>query len=279
MICKNCNREINDKARFCVYCGIKVEEEQVQEIYLEPEAIQPPPQRRRLHPAIIVLIVIGGIQLLAVSVIAIIAVIIAVLNSNVSSNKVTEPDYYYYESDFDDAVVDNLPENDYEEEDYDTEEVYSETLAPVESEQEENIVQSPADTSSRVIIANGGLNMRSGPSTSESVITLIPNGEIVTVDRTENNWAYVYYNGNYGWCSCDYLFTPIEYSGTLLYSAVVRCPGFLEMISYDYPEDSEIFTDVPSGTLVYVYEVRGDRAFVKYNNIYGWCLLEHLELM
>ena len=51
------------------------------------------------------------------------------------------------------------------------------------------------------------------------------------------------------------------------------------MISYDYAEDEEIFTDVPNSTVVDVYKVEGDRAYIKYNNIYGWCLIEYLELM
>lgn len=88
----------------------------------------------------------------------------------------------------------------------------------------------------------------------------------------------MYYGGTYGWCSCDYLFVPIEYTGTLLYTATVRCEGKIEMISYDYAEDDEIFTDVPNGTTVYVYEIEGDRAFIKYNHIYGWCPGEYLDL-
>lgn len=276
MICKTCNREIDDNSKFCVFCGANVE----QEIYLEPEPMQPIPKRRRLHPAIIVLIVIGGIQMLTVLVIAIIAVVIGILNANISAEKAPA---YIYEGDYSETIVDNAPQLDYDEDAYDTEEIYNETENEAESAEtdppETDTVTPVLNTPSRVVIANGGLNMRSGPSTSESVITLIPNGDIVVVDETEGNWAYVYYNGNYGWCSCDYLFVPIEYTGILLYSATVRCDGYLEMISYDYIEDDEIFTDVPNGTHVDVYKVEGDRAFIKYNNIYGWCLLEYLELM
>ncbi len=274
MICKNCNHEIEDNTRFCMYCGASVE----QEIYLAPDPIQPVPQKRRLHPAIIVLIIIGGIQMLTVLVIAVIAVIIGILNTNISAEKAPA---YNYEENYNETIVDNAPRLDYDEDEdaYSTESVYDEKETVEDTDDEAVIEEAPADTSSRVVIANGGLNMRNGPSTSEGVITLIPNGEIITVERVEDNWAYVYYGGDYGWCSCDYLFVPIEYTGILLYSATVRCDGYLEMISYDYAEDDEIFTDVPNGATVDVYRVEGDRAFIKYKNIYGWCLLEYLELL
>ena len=37
-------------------------------------------------------------------------------------------------------------------------------------------------------------------------IGLIPNGSLVFIENTDNNWAYVTFNGLSGWCSCDYLF-------------------------------------------------------------------------
>ncbi|MBE6587653.1 MAG: SH3 domain-containing protein [Ruminococcaceae bacterium] len=143
---------------------------------------------------------------------------------------------------------------------------------------EEEIGKVNTDTPYKVVIANGGLNMRSSPSTTSSVLTLISNGAIVSVEKVENNWAYVYYNGNYGWCSCDYLFYPYEHYGAPIRSAIVRCTGNAEMVSDDYIEKDLVYTDIPNGTTVSVYIIEGDKAFIKYNNIYGWLPLTYLEL-
>ena len=267
MICKYCNREIDENSKFCVYCGANFS----QEIYLQEE---PAPKKSGLKPVFIVLIILGGLQLLAVLAAVIIAVVFFILRSTNEAVVEPKPDDGYSE-----IIVDLDPDLGYDDYDHDEDDAYVETSV-AETDPPETETASPVlNTPSRVVIANGGLNMRSGPSTSDSVITLIPNGELVVVERTEGNWAYVYYGANYGWCSCDYLFVPVEYTGILLYSATVRCDGYLEMISYDYAEDEEIFTDVPNSTVVDVYKVEGDRAYIKYNNIYGWCLIEYLELM
>lgn len=153
------------------------------------------------------------------------------------------------------------------------------TAADDETTDGESIAIEPSsDITLRVVIANGGLNMRNGPDTSQSVLALIPNGELITVEKTKDNWAYVCYNGKYGWCSCDFLFVPVEYTGAPLYTAIVRVDGLLEMISDVYAEDDEVKVDIPDGTIVNIYILDGDRAFIKYNNIYGWCPVEYLEL-
>lgn len=252
-------------------------------------------EKKRMKPIFIVLIVLGGVQVLLVMAVAIIVALYSILGSGESLS---------FDSIFgggnEDVVIDHDYDHIYNDSYFDTEpSYYDDTESVIEetepmTEQTEPTVEDttaapdtrPAETtgkpvwegSSRVVIANGGLNMRSGPGLSESVVNLIPNGNIITVEKVENNWAYVYYGGGYGWCSCDYLFVPIQYTGTLLYTATVRCNGNIEMISYDYAEDDEIFTDVPNGTTVYVYEIEGDRAFIKYNNIYGWCPGEYLDL-
>jgi uncharacterized protein YgiM (DUF1202 family) len=52
------------------------------------------------------------------------------------------------------------------------------------------------------------LNLRSGPGTSYGVISVIPDGATVqryTAAGEENGFAKVYYDGNAGWSSLDYL--------------------------------------------------------------------------
>ena len=53
-----------------------------------------------------------------------------------------------------------------------------------------------------VILANGGLNMRKGPSTLYARITTIPKGAVVTLKYNAGTfWYYADYNGSSGWIS------------------------------------------------------------------------------
>ena len=54
-------------------------------------------------------------------------------------------------------------------------------------------------------VTASSLNMRSGPATSCSKVTTIPNGTTVTVTSGNGAWAAVSYNGMTGHCSMDYL--------------------------------------------------------------------------
>ena len=60
-------------------------------------------------------------------------------------------------------------------------------------------------------VTASSLNMRSGPATSCSKVTTIPNGTTVTVTSGNGAWAAVSYNGMTGYCSMDYL-APVSYT-------------------------------------------------------------------
>lgn len=49
------------------------------------------------------------------------------------------------------------------------------------------------------------LNLREGPSTSDSVVTSMPKNSKVIVEKIEGSWAYVSYGKVKGWCSTKYL--------------------------------------------------------------------------
>ncbi len=279
MKCKYCNGEQDGNNRFCIFCGHEIE--------AEPET-----KKKKLKPIFIVLIIVGALQLLSVIALVVFFVLSYIFGFG---NSLSFDGIFGAKKD--EAIIDHNQDNTYDDDsygdnyyEYDTLPSFDET-APVysdtESEDTEELETEPVETepplpqhnsSERVVIANGGLNMRSNPGTSSSIVTLIPNGSMVTVEKVEGNWAYVHYSGNYGWCSCDYLFVPVEYFPTCSYTAKVICNGNLEMESYDYAEKDIVYTDVPNGTMVYVYEIIGDRALIKYNNIYGWCSIEYLDI-
>ena len=140
----------------------------------------------------------------------------------------------------------------------------------------EETTYSEYDDGRRVIIANGGLRIRNAPNLSAGILGLIPNGTIVYVERFENNWAYTSIDGVYGWCSCDYLFKPFEYYGTAIYKTTVTVDAGVQIVSDEYEDADILYTLVPKGEIMYVYKIEGDRAYVSYNNIYGWCSTENL---
>ena len=54
-------------------------------------------------------------------------------------------------------------------------------------------------------VTASALNMRSEPSTSGSVVTCLPRGAVVIVTETSDGWYKVWYRGNEGYVSADYL--------------------------------------------------------------------------
>lgn len=55
------------------------------------------------------------------------------------------------------------------------------------------------------VVTGNGVNVRSGPSTSYSIITCLPKGTYITVNGIENGWYKVSYNGLNGYMSSDYV--------------------------------------------------------------------------
>jgi len=55
------------------------------------------------------------------------------------------------------------------------------------------------------VTATDGLNLRSGPSASDSIILVMPHGATVSVTGYSGGWYKVNYAGHTGWCSGMYL--------------------------------------------------------------------------
>lgn len=62
------------------------------------------------------------------------------------------------------------------------------------------------------VTASDGLNLRTGPSTSNAIILVMPHGTVVQVTATSNGWYKVDDNGHVGWCSGLYL-NPVSSGG------------------------------------------------------------------
>lgn len=57
------------------------------------------------------------------------------------------------------------------------------------------------------VSAGDGVNLRSGPYTSYSLIENIPYGTELEVDATYNGWGEVFYQGNFGWIALSQVTT------------------------------------------------------------------------
>ena len=60
-------------------------------------------------------------------------------------------------------------------------------------------------TTTKYVNSNSNLNVRSGPSTSHSVVTKLTRGTAVTVHSTSNGWSKITVNGVSGYVSSQYL--------------------------------------------------------------------------
>ena len=149
--------------------------------------------------------------------------------------------------------------------------------APEAEEEPETVA--PVPDNRRLVIATGGLNLRSSPTSKSKSKGLIPDGSIILIESEYDGWAYTYFEGEYGWCSAEFLFVPVDYDLELLHVSRVALKSGLELIVQDHMVGSRnAKTTVPFDHYVYVYKIEGSRAFVSYNNIYGWCDMNGLQL-
>ena len=270
MKCKYCNAELENSAKFWRFCGRKQ----------DSEAVGNQPQKGKSKAKYIIIpiaITAGLLSLLMVAGIIGLIVFFVLGGNSVEDVRYEEPnleldttenDYYgdsFYDTDYSTEYEETEPETTYVEEETTA---APETEAPVIYEDNQ-----------RVVIAHGGLRIRNKPDlTYGAIVGLIPNGTLLTVDRIEGNWAYVGVDGVFGWCSCDFLFEPYSYSGRPIYRATANYYKGVDLIPENHGTDPGFYTIIPDGESVYVYAIEGDRAFVSYNNIYGWCSTEHLTM-
>lgn len=130
----------------------------------------------------------------------------------------------------------------------------------------------------RIVIAIGGLRIRNTANTSSGkILEVIPNGTKVTVQRTENNWSYVSYNGVSGWSSNDYLYVPTGHDNVPFRTAKVIASSGDYLREDAFVNSSETITKISNGDFVKIYRVEDSWSYVNYNGKYGWILTESLQ--
>ncbi len=133
--------------------------------------------------------------------------------------------------------------------------------------------EAPSATGSATVTSD--LNLRAGPSTSDGVLAVMPEGAVVSLTGdSENGFLSVSYNGTEGWAFADYLSkdsSPAVSSGTLFVTE--------DLNLRDGPStDAAILLVMPAGASV---DVIGDESNgftpVNYNGQDGWAFSDYLS--
>lgn len=139
-------------------------------------------------------------------------------------------------------------------------------------------LESPASTSGTRHVFDGRLNLRSGPGTSYSVISVMPDGAAVTASGTEENgFARITWNGTPGWAATQYLTAtnpdngerdPSTPEGDDTGTATTTARLYLRSgPSTTYGA----FTVIPDSTTIDVTgSAQGDYSQVRYDGFTGW---------
>lgn len=137
------------------------------------------------------------------------------------------------------------------------------------------------------IKANGGLWLHSSKdSSASSRISIMNKGSKVRVLEESGSWFKVDHNGNIGWCSSEFLTTPVtSQSNTVETSKIVKsntsevslreghikANGGLWLHSSKDSSTSSRLTVMGNGHKVEILEESGDWVKVRYNENTGWC--------
>ncbi|HAT4244880.1 TPA: SH3 domain-containing protein [Clostridium perfringens] len=137
------------------------------------------------------------------------------------------------------------------------------------------------------IKANGGLWLHSSKdSYASSRISIMNKGSKVRVLEESGSWFKVDHNGNIGWCSSEFLTTPVtSQSNTVEVSKIVKsntsevslreghikANGGLWLHSSKDSSTSSRLTVMGNGHKVEILEESGDWVKVRYNGNTGWC--------
>lgn len=119
------------------------------------------------------------------------------------------------------------------------------------------------------------LNLRSGASTSKSIIMTMPAGAEVIVGMTQNGWCKVVYNNTVGYASADYLKTVSKVSGNFGTGTV---SGSDVRMRSGAGTNSSVITTLDKGTKMSVIGASGNWYEVSYSGKTGYVSADYMKL-
>ncbi len=166
-------------------------------------------------------------------------------------------------------------------------------LSPVISGQdssEETIVEKPADIEEEsqytaLVSPAGGTSLLAGNSTSAAQLTLLPQGAKVTACQRTGDYYLVTYGSLCGYVLASHLNHDGAISGqnvspTRLYGyGKVVNSNALNLRSAPTKTSSNVYTTVPGKTILPIFSLSGNWAYVQYGLRVGYVSMEYIELM
>lgn len=138
-----------------------------------------------------------------------------------------------------------------------------------------------------------GLNLREGPSTSDTIVySNVPYNDVVQFIRYNSNatWAYVSYCGQRGWMSANYLqgtnedatlFAMEPYNPVCTFDEeyTITMSDGLNLRSNPTTDGSRIYIAIPYGESVYFGTYNSDKswAYVSYYGYTGWVSAKYIK--
>ena len=143
-----------------------------------------------------------------------------------------------------------------------------------------------AATAGATYKTTANLNIRSGNSTSTSILTSIPKGTSVTVTEVKNNWGKTSYGGKTGWISLDYAAktggttttakatTTKATTASTVAGTVYKTNGSMYLRASNN-KTSAVLGVVPAGTSVTATQISNNWGKITYGGKTGWMSLKY----
>jgi D-alanyl-D-alanine carboxypeptidase len=144
-----------------------------------------------------------------------------------------------------------------------------------------NLLSAPDGSTSPVIVGTAkttaNVNLRSGPSTSNSVLRVVPAGSTVQISNTvQNGFRYVIHNGLAGWIIAQYLGSNVPGEGP--YDPNFATTTARLNLRAEPNPSAKVLLVMPSGAQVRVLEGgSGQFRKVSYNGTTGWAATAYLN--
>lgn len=126
-----------------------------------------------------------------------------------------------------------------------------------------------------VTTPDGGLNMREGPGVDYTLITTIPDYELLHVFAEKSNgWGYVQYGYDYGWIYLGQTSIDLFSLGTAsdYYTYVISSDGHLNMRTGP-SSGCGLILSIPTGTQIHITREYSGWGLTDYDDCSGWVYL------
>lgn len=143
------------------------------------------------------------------------------------------------------------------------------------------IIQDASLLQGQVVSPSGFSLLRTGPSTSSALVAQLSNGVLVTIQKRDNTWAQVLYEGKTGYMLSDHILltstatvqpptsTPVPSEG---YAAKVVTPSGSLNLRVQPSKLSKVLTTIPRGSVLQVIDVDALWAETQYNQQHGYVM-------